>query len=111
MSTTTTTTTSTLRETISTETVLIGTRSNYLINVEYSANGASIAHSNSTSSEHSELIGSQIAGICYADTTNKVYISSVNNLASYSIDYCIGEQMMSNNLIIENDGMIISYYN
>lgn len=111
MSTTTTTTTSTLRETISTETVLIGTRSNYLINVEYSENGASVAHSNSTSSDHSELIGSQIAGICYADTTNKAYVSSVNNLGSYSIDYCIGEQIMSNNLIIDNDGIIINYYN
>lgn len=111
MSTTTTTTTSTLRETVSTETVLIGTKSNYLINVEYSANGASIAHSNSNSSEHSELIGSQIAGICYADSANKVYISSINNLSSYSIDYYIDEKTMSNNLITDNNGSIISFYN
>ncbi len=104
MSTTTTTTTTTLRDTIVTETAFIGTKSNSLINVEYSSNGSSSITS-------SEQLSSQIGRTYHADFTNKAYVSSLNNLASYNIDYYIGNSNVSSNVITTNNGTIIDFYN
>lgn len=78
MPTTTTTTTTTLIPTTTTEIVLVGSGNN-LFNVEYSTNGASVVYSKD--------LGSLVAGITFAEKTNKAYVSTISNVCSYAVSY------------------------
>ena len=103
MPTTTTTTTTTPMPTTIIETVLIGTKSNTLYNVEYNANGASIVNT--------EQLGSAVASVIYGEKTNKAYVSTYANLYSYAISYYNSGQDIQNVLSVSNDdASIISTY-
>lgn len=103
MPTTTTTTTTPLITTIK-DTVLVGTPASNIVNVEYSANGASVVNTE-------VLDSSPVASILYAEKTNKAYVSTSNNLYSYEVSYYVNSSSVSKLLSVSNDdGTIISTY-
>jgi hypothetical protein len=86
------------------EVVLVGTSNNALLDIEYDTNSASIAHSKN--------LNSPVAGITFAENTNKAYVSTTANVCSYAISYYANSasEMYQVLSVPNTDGAIISAY-